>query len=91
MSSFEHRQETGQYGFDRLVTGGTLSVVDADGGGWFCLDCLADTTFTTLTESRSSTGLLDAAYPAGSRIYGLFNGTITISDGDVMCYRRPPT
>lgn len=67
----------------------TITSTDAKTGRWWCIKFLADTVFTTLTDTTEEDGgdsnLTGITYLAGTTIEGNFTA-ITLASGKVRAY-----
>lgn len=66
--------------------GGTyIGDTNANTGTWFCIYCIANTTFSTLTNNVGYPDALQLT--AGQAIYGTFTA-ITLASGSVVAYKK---
>jgi hypothetical protein len=55
-------------------------------GNWYCIQVLANTVFTTLTDStRGGTAISTFSFPAGTVFFGNFTA-ITLASGTIIAY-----
>jgi hypothetical protein len=57
-------------------------------GNWSAIQCLTETTFTTLTGYSLDGTWTGVAFPAGTVIYGNFTA-FTLTSGSVIAYNAP--